>query len=96
MLSFFLALLDLRIATTSVPATQSAETGLTGRYDFGLLWRPEVPLGGNGNNPPSPSDNDGLPDVYTAIHQQLGLRLEAIKKSTEVIVIDHLEKPSEN
>ena len=72
------------------------QTGLTGRYDFGLLWRPEVPLGGNGNNPPSPSDNDGLPDVYTAIQQQLGLRLEAIKKSTEVIVIDHLEKPSEN
>jgi len=72
------------------------QTGLTGRYDFGLLWRPEVPLGGNGNNPPSPSDNDGLPDVYTAIQQQLGLRLEAIKKPTEVIVIDHLEKPSEN
>lgn len=73
----------------------SDQTGLTGRYDFGLLWRPEVPLGA-GNNPPSPTDNDGLPDIYTAIQQQLGLRLEPTKRSTEVIAIDHVEKPSEN
>ena len=72
------------------------QTGLTGRYDFGLLWRPEVPLGGAGNNPPPPSDSDGLPDIYTAIQQQLGLRLEATKTLTEVIVVDHVEKPSEN
>jgi uncharacterized protein (TIGR03435 family) len=72
------------------------QTKLPGRYDFGLLWRPEVPFGGSGNNPPPPSDSDGLPDVYTAIQQQLGLRLEAAKTPTDVIVIDHLEKPSEN
>jgi uncharacterized protein (TIGR03435 family) len=72
------------------------QTGLTGRYDFGLLWKPEVPLGGPANNPLPPSDSDGLPDIYTAIQQQLGLRLEATKTPTEVIVIDHLEKPSEN
>jgi uncharacterized protein (TIGR03435 family) len=39
------------------------QTGLTGRYDFGLLWRPELPLGDNGNNPLPPSDSDGLPDI---------------------------------
>ncbi len=72
------------------------QTGITGRYDFGLLWRPEVRPAGPGNNPPPPSDTDGLPDVYTAIQQQLGLRLEAAKTPTEVIVIDRLEKPSEN
>ncbi len=71
-------------------------TGLTGRYEFGLYWRPEVPLGGAGNNPPPPNEQDALQDIYTAIHQQLGLRLEANKTPTEVIVIDHLEKPSEN
>jgi uncharacterized protein (TIGR03435 family) len=61
-----------------------------------LLWRPEVPLGGVGNNPPPPSDSDGRPDIYTAIQQQLGLRLEATKTPTEVILVDHVEKPSEN
>jgi uncharacterized protein (TIGR03435 family) len=72
------------------------QTGLTGRYDFGLLWRPEMPLGGTGNNAPPPGDSDGLPDIFTAIQQQLGLRLEATKTPTEVIVIDRLEKPSAN
>ena len=72
------------------------QTEITGRYDFGVLWRPEVQPAGPGNNPPPPSDSDGLPDVYTAIQQQLGLRLEAAKTPTEVIVIDRLEKPSEN
>jgi uncharacterized protein (TIGR03435 family) len=72
------------------------QTGLNGRFDFGLLWRPEALPSGPGNNPPPPSDSDGLPDIYTAIQQQLGLRLEATKTPTEVIVIDHLQKPSEN
>jgi uncharacterized protein (TIGR03435 family) len=72
------------------------QTGLTGRYDFGLLWRPEVPLGAPGNNPPPPSDSDGLPDIFGAIQQQLGLRLEPTKTPTEVIVIDRLERPSDN
>lgn len=72
------------------------QTGLTGRYDFGLLWRPDVPLDAAGNNPPGPSDSDGLSDIYTAIQQQLGLRLQPTKTPTEVIVIDHVEKPSEN
>jgi uncharacterized protein (TIGR03435 family) len=72
------------------------QTGLTGRCDFGLSWRPEVPLGGIGKNAPPPGDKDALQDIYTAIQQQLGLRLEATKTPTEVIVVDHLEKPSEN
>jgi len=76
------------------------QTGLAGRYDFGLLWRPEVPLGGIGNNAPPPGDpggdKDALQDIYTAIQQQLGLRLEATKTPTEVIVVDRLERPSEN
>lgn len=73
------------------------QTGLTGRFDFGLLWRPEVPAGAAGTNPaPSPSDGDGLPDIFTAIQQQLGLKLEAMKTPIDVIVIDHLEKPAEN
>jgi uncharacterized protein (TIGR03435 family) len=71
-------------------------TGLTGRYDFGMVWRPEVPLGGTGNNPPLPADLESREDIYTAIQQELGLKLEGAKTATEVIVIDHLEKPSDN
>lgn len=73
-------------------------TGLTGRYDFGLIYRPDQPLigGGRGDSPPPPSDQDALEDIYGAVQQQLGLRLEAGKTQTDVIVIDHLQKPSEN
>lgn len=71
-------------------------TGLTGRYDFGVVWRPEVPLGGAGNNPPLPADIESREDIYTAIQQELGLKLEGAKTATDVIVIDRLEKPSEN
>jgi uncharacterized protein (TIGR03435 family) len=37
-----------------------------------------------------------MPDLYTAIQQQLGLKLESTKAPVDVIVIDHVEKPSEN
>jgi uncharacterized protein (TIGR03435 family) len=73
------------------------QTGLTGRYDFGLVYRPDQPLaGGRGDNPPPPNDQDALADIYTSVQQQLGLRLEATKTPTDAIVIDHIEKPSEN
>jgi uncharacterized protein (TIGR03435 family) len=73
------------------------QTGLAGRYDFGLVYRPDQPLGGGpGVNPPPPNDADALDDIYAAVQQQLGLRLEATKTPIDVIVIDHLEKPSEN
>jgi len=71
-------------------------TGLPGRYDFGLTWRPEIPLGAPGNSPPLPADIESRQDIYTAIQQDFGLKLEATRTATEVIVIDHLEKPSEN
>ena len=73
-----------------------AQTGLTGRYDLGVVGRPEVPLGGTGNNPPLPADLESREDIYTAIQQELGLKLDASKTATGVMVIDHPEKPSEN
>jgi hypothetical protein len=76
---------------------QQAGSGLAGRYDFGLIYRPDQPLAGDrGDNSPAPSDQDALQDIYGAVQQQLGLRLEATKTPVDVIVVDHLEKPSEN
>lgn len=72
------------------------QTGLTGHYDFGMVWRPEVPLGGAGNAPQLPPDIESREDIFSAIQQALGLKLEATKTAADVMVIDHLEKPSEN
>ena len=74
------------------------QTGLPGRYDFLLRWTPdEFQFGGLGIRVPPPADNaDAPPDLYTAIQQQLGLKLESTKAPAEVLVIEHVEKPSEN
>jgi uncharacterized protein (TIGR03435 family) len=69
-------------------------TGLTGRYDFDLQWLPdETQFGGAGA---WKSDDAARPDLFTAIQQQLGLRLEATRGPVETLVIRHAEKPSAN
>jgi bla regulator protein blaR1 len=68
------------------------ETGLSGTYDF-ALHLPDGILPGIDN--PAPPDSYE-PAVSTAIEQQLGLKLEPRKASMEILVIEHIEKPSEN
>ena len=70
------------------------KTGLPGRYDFDLEWTPdETQFGGNvpPGNPEHPK-----PDLFAAMQQQLGLRLEATKGPIEALFIDRVERPSEN
>jgi uncharacterized protein (TIGR03435 family) len=64
----------------------SNKTGLTGVYDFTLQYS-------NGDPPPPDST---APSIYTAIEEQLGLKLESAKGPVKVLVIDHAERPSEN
>jgi uncharacterized protein (TIGR03435 family) len=72
------------------------KTGLTGRYDFDLEWTPdETQFGGALGRPPTPDDS-AKPGLFTAIQQQLGLKLEAMKGPVEALVIDQAERPSEN
>jgi uncharacterized protein (TIGR03435 family) len=71
------------------------KTGLTGKYDFKLEFardsdRP-MPLGKS-----LPPTNDSEPTVFVALKDQLGLKLVPIKLPLDEIVIDHIEKPSEN
>jgi uncharacterized protein (TIGR03435 family) len=80
--------------------TVEDRTGLTGKYDFSLEFRPEagqmpVPNGGRDSQPAVADDNTS-PSLFTALEEQLGLRLESAKGSTEYVVIDHAEKPSAN
>jgi uncharacterized protein (TIGR03435 family) len=73
-------------------------TALTGRYDFTLDWAPDdSQFDGTGSRLPSPAEGStNLPSLYTAIQEQLGLKLEATKASANVLVVDHVEKPSAN
>jgi len=66
-------------------------TGLSGHYDFKLAWTPDRPA----NNAAEEPAGETGPTIFTAIQEQLGLRLEAQKGPVDVIVIDHVEKPSE-
>ena len=80
-------------------------TGLTGSYDFTLQWTtgdesqgPMFKGAGDdqqvtGSTPPPESSG---PSIFTAIQEQLGLKLESQKGPGGVLVIDHIEKPSEN
>jgi uncharacterized protein (TIGR03435 family) len=63
------------------------QTGLTGRYDFMLKWWPYET---QSSNP------DAAPDLFTAIQEQLGLKLEGVNAMVDVIVIDHVERPTQN
>lgn len=74
------------------------KTGLKDRYDFTLNWTPdEFQYSVMGIPAPPPSDSaDAPPGLLTAIQQQLGLKIEQRKDLVDVLVIDHVEKPSEN
>jgi uncharacterized protein (TIGR03435 family) len=67
-------------------------TGLPGHYDLVLQWTPDS-LSNDGKPADSKAD---APDLFTAIKEQLGLKLLPTKANVEVFVIDHAEQPSEN
>jgi uncharacterized protein (TIGR03435 family) len=78
------------------------KTGLTGSYDFALQWTPEMGQGpmtpggpGPGAGGPPPAEASG-PSLFTALQEQLGLKLESEKAQMDVLVIEHVERPSEN
>jgi uncharacterized protein (TIGR03435 family) len=74
-------------------------TGLTGHYDFTLQWTPDpgqpAASPAIGPDAPPPPDPNG-PSIFAAVQEQLGLRLESQKGPVEMLVIDRVEKPSEN
>jgi uncharacterized protein (TIGR03435 family) len=70
-------------------------TGLTGPYDVHLKWAMDSLSAPAGPNVTPPSDATG-PSIFTALQEQLGLKLESTKGPVEVLVLDHVERPSEN
>jgi uncharacterized protein (TIGR03435 family) len=72
-------------------------TGIQGRYDFELTWTPDDTQFGGRTDPAPPADGSSpAPGLFTAVQEELGLRLEASRAQVEVLAIDHIEKPSEN
>ena len=74
------------------------QTALDGKWNFLLKWTPdESQFGGMGVKVPPPSDApDAPPPLFTAIQEQIGLKLDAGKAQVPVLVIDKVEKPSAN
>jgi uncharacterized protein (TIGR03435 family) len=69
-------------------------TGITGVYDFKLEWQPDhSPPGGE---PGEIATDPSAPSLFSAVQEQLGLKLESQKVAIPIIVIDHIEDPSEN
>jgi uncharacterized protein (TIGR03435 family) len=76
------------------------KTALTGLFDIKLEWTPGAeqapgPFGPNPDAPPPPVNPSG-PSLFTALQEQLGLRLESARGPVEVVVIDNAAKPAEN
>jgi len=68
-------------------------TGLTGGFDAQLTWTPDASLS---NSPEAPSPASDGSSLFTAIQEQLGLKLDAQRGPVEVLVIDSVERPTED
>jgi len=66
------------------------ETNLTGKYDIDLRYAPDI------DTPGQTQADRNSPSLFTALQEQLGLKLESKKGPVEMFVIDHVERPSEN
>jgi uncharacterized protein (TIGR03435 family) len=76
----------------------SDKTGLTGKYDYTLTFTPESTQAVPGALPQealSPVDSSA-PSIFTALQEQLGLRLESTRGPVEVLVIDNAVRPEPN
>jgi uncharacterized protein (TIGR03435 family) len=91
-----------QLISQQIGATVIDKTGLTGKYDFTLMFMPDSNMGpmmrppGAGPDGGAESQEPVGPSLFTAVQEQLGLKLEAQKQPVDVIVIDQIEQPMAN
>ena len=70
------------------------KTGVMGRYDVDLRYTPDLgqPLGAT----PEPTDSPDEQSLFGALQTQLGLKLETTRGPVEILIVDHIERPSAN
>jgi uncharacterized protein (TIGR03435 family) len=71
-------------------------TDLKGRFDFDLVWMPDQPARPSDADAAGPRGDPNLPSIYTAVHEQWGLKLDAQRGPVDVLVIDSVERPTED
>jgi uncharacterized protein (TIGR03435 family) len=76
------------------PVEDATETPV--KFNFSLIWSPDNPSAKSPSADRPPSDDSNAPSIFTALQEQLGLKLESRKVTMEVIVIDRAEKPGDN
>jgi uncharacterized protein (TIGR03435 family) len=86
--------ISILVNSLSLPAGRAVidRTGLAGLYDIELHWTPAGLSAAAGADAPAPASD--APSIFTAVQEQLGLRLESTKAPVDVLVIDHAERPT--
>jgi uncharacterized protein (TIGR03435 family) len=72
------------------------KTGLIGQFDFDLTFMPDETVFGGRVHLPPVNSGATAPELHMALQEQLGLKLSPFKGQVEVLVIDHIERPSSN
>jgi uncharacterized protein (TIGR03435 family) len=98
-------LVGRRVTTDAIAAILSRQldhevinrTGLSGEYDIQLNFTPDSgPCRVGADSQSVSTDPSGLPSIQTAVQEQLGLKLESAKGPVELLIVDRVERPSEN
>ena len=84
-----------RFLTNLVPdqRTVADRTNLSGTYEFQIDWAPDVAASSAGT---APAPDPNAVSIFTAVREQLGLRLEPEKQQVDVLIVDRADPPTEN
>jgi uncharacterized protein (TIGR03435 family) len=86
--------------STTVQRVVVDRTGLTGNFDLNMTWTPDQLPQGRGDPPPGapplPAIDPNGPSIFTAVQEQLGLKLESTRAPVDMLVVDRAEHPMED